>query len=229
MLEDLTPLPAALLVAALLQHVTEHLEAALPAPYAVVAVPEHLVLLHEQRVVATSAVRVPDGPLDPVVLLRDTAQEVLQEIQNLIVTSVRVMWPDLAAHAVSQWDDDGRLHLGYPGRRAWPPSRTHAAGVLAPGGAAAHRRMTVGWSPSPSPSPSPARPREWYVGGAAPLAPSAGPAAQAVTAEPPGTRQVRLGRPEPGRPGLAASSAATHPCSEHLGGSQAASQLGTRR
>ncbi len=111
--EDLTPLPAALLVAALLQHVTKHLEAALPAPYAVVAVPEHLVLLREQRVVATSAVCVPDDPLDPVVLLRDTGQEVLQEIQNLVVTSVRVVWPDLAAHAVSQWDDDGRLHLGY--------------------------------------------------------------------------------------------------------------------
>lgn len=122
MLVDLPPLPAALLIAALLQHVTRHLEGELPEPYAVVAVPEHLVLLREQRIVATSAVRVPNHPLEPVPLLRDTAQEVLQEIQDLVVTSVRVVWPDPAAHAVSQWDVDGRLHLGcHPaGDRARP-------------------------------------------------------------------------------------------------------------
>jgi hypothetical protein len=111
----LTPMPPALHVARLLRHIAEALTGAVPAPYALAATADELVLLEHQRIAATTRIGSPDETDDPYLLLVGKGREILDEAQDLVMTTLGRVWPPGApAHAAAEWDNEaGTVRLGF--------------------------------------------------------------------------------------------------------------------
>lgn len=111
---DLAPMPAAMHVGALLMHVMDGLTGALPSPLALTSDGSKVLLLEGQRVRSSSPVNVPADVKDIATLLVEKARYILDEAQDLVVSSTGRMWPEgAAAHPAAQWTDEGLLRLGY--------------------------------------------------------------------------------------------------------------------
>jgi len=112
---DVTPMPPAMHVAALLRHIAASLGDSVPAPYALSATVDQVVLLESQRITATTRISSPDETDDLPALLVHKGREILDEAQDLVISSLGLMWPPgPAAHPAAEWDSDaGAVRLGF--------------------------------------------------------------------------------------------------------------------
>lgn len=99
---------------ALLTHVMDGLTGALPSPLALSTDGSKVLLFAGQRVRSSSHIDVPTDVKDIATFLVEKARYILDEAQDLVMSSTGRVWPDgAAAHPAAQWTDEGLLRLGY--------------------------------------------------------------------------------------------------------------------